>query len=487
MKALPLLLVALGCLGACVLPVPQPPAAEKPSLTSFSFSTPNIQGEIDQVSGCIGIEVPTGTDVTALVAVFTATGSGVTVAGVQQASGQTVNDFSSPLDYRACAADGTFTAYTVSVSCAAPPSSDKDITSFAFLQPGSEGVVDQEARAIQVTVPHDTDLSSLIAVFATTGACVTVDDTEQESGVTVNDFTDPRTYVVAAEDGTICAYLVSVTAAPSAEKSITAFGLSFPAIQGVVDQEARIIRVRAPEGTDLSSLVAIFSTTGMRVSVQGRDQQSGVTANDFRAPVDYVVAAEDGSEASYSVRVSAGIPLLINELDVDQVGTDTAEYIELYAADDVDLTGVVVVLINGGVTPGVEYGRIDLGPLGSLASGAYLVIAGPHVAVPATAVKLTPAGWESSNRIQNGPNDAVMLYDLIGQRVIDTVTYAGVLHRALIVGHVEELDTTEGSAGAPGDSNSFVGSIGRSPNGVDTGHNNTDFRFNTALTPGGPN
>ena len=485
MKSLPLFLVVLF-LAACVPPAPIAPPSANATLSSFSFASPAVNGEIDQGAGTVHVEVPAGTDVTTLVAVFAATGT-VTVGGVAQVSGETANDFSSPVEYRASATDGSCTSYTVSVVKGAPPSAEKALTSFAMTQPAAAGAVDQETHAIHVTMPHGTDLTSLVAVFATTGIRVTVDDTEQQSGITVNDFTEARAYVVHAADGSSCAYTVVVDTAPGTDKTLTSFGLLAPACAGLIDEEARIIRVRAPDGTDLSSLVAVFSATGAHVSVLGREQTSGVTANDFRAPLDYVVTAEDGSQVSYTVRVSAGVPLLINEMDVDQVGTDNAEYVELYAAGDVDLAGIALVLINGGVTPGAEYARIDLGHLGTLAAGAYLVIAGPNVAVPANAMKVTPAGWESSNRIQNGPNDALMVFDTIGDRIIDTVTYAGVLHRALIAGHAAELDATEGSAGAPADSNTLVGSIGRSPNATDTGRNNADFKFNPALTPGGPN
>ncbi len=209
--------------------------------------------------------------------------------------------------------------------------------------------------------------------------------------------------------------------------------------------------------------------------------------NDFSSPVEYEVVAEDGSSCRYTVVVTDRIGLLVNELDVDQVGVDNAEYIELLAVEDVDPWGIVVVLIHGGVTPGTEYARIDLSSLGSIEQGTYVVIAGPLVPVPPTAVKYTPPGWELTNRIQNGPSDAVMVWDTIGRKVVDTVTYAGVLHRAVIEGEAAELDATEGSAGAPADSNSVTGSLSRSPNGQDTGQNGVDFRFVSALTPGGPN
>jgi hypothetical protein len=487
MKETTFLLVVMMCLAACSPPVPQTGPAGEAELTSFSLLVPDVDGVIDQGEGTVSIEVPSGTDLTDLVAVFTATGTGVTVGGVPQVSGLTAHDFTLPVDYEAVAADGFCTRYTVSVSCAAPLGTDKAITTFSFLHVDATGVVDQTAHSITVSVPHGTDITSLIAVFETSGVRVMLDDTEQETGVTVNDFTDPRTYVVVAEDGTTCAYALSVRIAPGAEKSITSFRLVPPDVQGIIDQETRIIRVRAPEGTDLSSLVAVFSTTGARVSVQGREQESGVTVNDFRSPVDYVVAAEDGSESSYTVRVSAGVPLLINELDVDQPGTDTSEYIELYAAGGVDCVGIALVLINGGATPGVEYARINLDPVGDLAAGSCLVIAGSNVTVPSPGLRYTPPGWESSNRIQNGPHDAVMLFDTIGQRILDTVTYAGVLHRALIAGCSAELDATEGSAGAPADSNTVAGSIGRTPNATDTGNNNLDLKWNAALSPGAPN
>jgi hypothetical protein len=169
------------------------------------------------------------------------------------------------------------------------------------------------------------------------------------------------------------------------------------------------------------------------------------------------------------------------------VGLDTAEFVELLALDNVDLWGIVVVLLNGGVTPGQEYARIDLSSLGSLAAGTFLVFAGPAVQVPAIALKYTPPGWESSNRIQNGPSDAVLLWDTVARKVVDTVSYAGVLHRALIAGEAAEVDATEGTTGAPADSNSAPGSIGRSPNGQDTGQNALDFRFSSQITPGLPN
>jgi hypothetical protein len=486
----PFVAAALAC--ACVLSCgvpglsPAPRGSEK-SITAFSFVNPPASGSIDQEGHAIQVEVPAGTDITSLVAVFTTTGARVAVADREQQSGDTPNDFSAPLSYVVTAEDESTVSYQVAVHVAPPVSAEKAISAFSICAPPAVGVIDAADRTITVTVPRATDLGALVAEYVTTGVRVQVDDTEQVSGVTVNDFSDPLPYTVIAEDGSTACYAVTVTALPGSKKELTAFSIAGMQSASAIDAEQRIVRVRVPEGTDPGHLVAEFVTTGAAVMVDGREQESGVTANDFTRPVVYRVTAEDGSAADWSVRVASSFALLVNEIDADQVGTDNAEYIELIARAETDLGGLVVVMLNGGVTPGQEYARIDLGPAGSLPAGGYLVIAGPNVPVPPGAVKLTPAGWEFSNRIQNGPSDAIMLFDTIGNRVIDTVSYNGSLHRAVLAGDATERDATEGSAGAPADSNTTLGSLARVPDGQDTGQNGVDFMFTAKPTPGAPN
>ena len=488
MKAIIVLLVLLASLDGCgVRDDAQEGTCADKVMLSFSFTQPPAPGEIDQRAGTILVPVPAGTTVTALAAAFTTTGEKVTVDGAPQVSGISVNDFASPVVYVVHARDGSSASYVVTVSPAEPLSAEKAIASFAFRSPQVAGVVDQHAHAIRVDVPCGTDVTSLVAVFATRGVRVFVDDTEQESGVTINDFTAPQPYVVTAEDGSRACYLVTVVPAPSSRKSITSFAITAPPAAGMIDEDARVIRVRVPADTDRGSLVARFATTGSVVSVDGIRQDSGVTPNDFSAPVSYAVTAEDGSAASYEVRVTGAFSLVVSELDVDQPGADAAEFVKLYAPAEVDLAGLALVLLNGGVSPGQEYARVDLTAIGELAAGSYLVIAGPNVFPDPSAVKYEPKGWDLSNRIQNGPGDAVMIYDFFAHRVIDTVSYNGVLRRAIVTGESAEVDATEGAAGAPADTGTAAGSIARSPDAQDSGQNGADFRFSPTLTPGGPN
>jgi hypothetical protein len=195
---------------------------------------------------------------------------------------------------------------------AANPLPDKEITAFSFdgITPAAVGVIDETAHTIAVDVPAGTDVTALVATFTHTGRIVTLvpSDLLQESGVTANDFTDPVTYRVEAWDTTHQEYVVTVTkAVPSSAKAITAFsfqGLKPPAI-GVIRERTHSIRVSAPRGTNVRALVATFTTTGASVWVGGVQQQSGVTANDFRTAVRYMVEAADQSLQGYLVTVVA--------------------------------------------------------------------------------------------------------------------------------------------------------------------------------------
>ena len=90
--------------------------------------------------------------------------------------------------------------------------------------------------------------------------------------------------------------------------------------------------------------------------------------------------SRDGTTTKMST-LAVGMHPVINEVDYDQPGTDTAEFVELYNpfATPVDLTGLALVFATG---TNADYMRVPLS--GSLAAGAYLVIGvGGTIALPA--------------------------------------------------------------------------------------------------------
>jgi len=102
------------------------------------------------------------------------------------------------------------------------PSSDKSITSFAIPgQVGKTTITSTSATigAIALTMPYGTDVTRLIPTIAVSANAVV----SPASGV-VQDFTNPVTYTVTAQDGSTKTYKVTVTAtkdAPVGSYSIT--------------------------------------------------------------------------------------------------------------------------------------------------------------------------------------------------------------------------------------------------------------------------
>ncbi len=97
----------------------------------------------------------------------------------------------------------------------------------------------------------------------------------------------------------------------SSEKEITAFSITaiepnttlsvkFPGSINGTD-----INVIVPAGTDVTAIVATFTTSGTSVAVGGAAQASGTTVNNFTNPVTYTVTAENGTAQDYTVSVNA--------------------------------------------------------------------------------------------------------------------------------------------------------------------------------------
>lgn len=97
---------------------------------------------------------------------------------------------------------------------------------------------------------------------------------------------------------------VDFAGAASSDKAFTSFYFTSPAATGTINESAKTISVIVPYGTDVTSLVAWFTTTGATVKVYGLAQTSGTTSQNFTIPVPYVVWAADNSAVSYVVTVT---------------------------------------------------------------------------------------------------------------------------------------------------------------------------------------
>ena len=154
--------------------------------------------------------------------------------------------------------------------------------------------------------------------------------------------------------------------------------------------------------------------------------------------------------------------LKINEIDYDQPGTDTMEYVELYnsATTPINLDTYSLQLVNGANAGAAVYATVDL-PNIDLAPGGFYVICANSAAVTNCALDANGAG--TTDWFQNGAPDALALLD--GTTIVDAVSYEG-----SVPGYTEGQGITTGeSSSAPNLS------LGRCPDGTDTNNNNVDF------------
>ncbi len=251
------------------------------------------------------------------------------------------------------------------------------------------------------------------------------------------------------------------------------------------------LSVPAPATGATVTLVSDISGAVFPSTVELVENQQTATF-DFLAPAveatGTLTASLPGApDATVDITVPPPAPgtLIINEVDYDSVGTDAAEYVELYNPGDlpVSLTGKQLILVNGESTPaGMQYRTVDLGT-NELAAGAYLVVRAPSVVVAGGAITVD---WGTSDQIQNGP-DGLFIWDSVNMVVLDKLSYEGAVSTTMPNDPAVALSLVEGTRSSLVDSNTIAGSFSRIPNGIDTNDAESDWAFTTCLSAGRAN
>lgn len=220
-----------------------------------------------------------------------------------------------------------------------------EISSFTFADPDVTGVISQDEKTISVTVPSGTDLTSLKPSVVHNGASVSPASGQAQ------DFTNPVTYTVTANDGTTQSYKVSVKTTAGSSKEITSFSFSNPAATGLIDDTAKTITLTVPSDTDVTALVPSVVHTGKEIS-----PASG-QAQDFTSPVIYTVTAEDGSTQAYTVSVNKELSsskaissFKFEDIGVDAVISEAEATITASVAYGTDVTDLVPSVVHNGTS-----------------------------------------------------------------------------------------------------------------------------------------
>jgi hypothetical protein len=139
------------------------PGNEK-AFTAFGFTAASNAALLSDVAGTVSgstvsATVPYGTDVSALVATFTASGTAIAVGGTAQISGTTANDFTSSVTYTVTAEDSSTQDYTVTITIAIAAAEGAGFGSASSL--GDTGVLTLPESAQNLTMIYANGSTSI--------------------------------------------------------------------------------------------------------------------------------------------------------------------------------------------------------------------------------------------------------------------------------------------------------------------------------------
>ena len=165
----------------------------------LEFKVDSVYGTVDEDNKMVRLDFPAGTDVTHLTPTIIISN----YATIEPKSGVT-QDFTNPVYYTVTAMSGATSQYMVE-AIVHDADNEKSILSFRFDALDEDGIIDEVARRISFVLPAETDVTQLVpTIEVSEGATV-----EPASGV-AQDFTNPVTYTVTAQNGTTAAYTVMV-------------------------------------------------------------------------------------------------------------------------------------------------------------------------------------------------------------------------------------------------------------------------------------
>ena len=292
-----------------------------PVFEFLTFSVPNqvLSSTINSEQRTVTNQVPFKADRSALIADFTLTnGAEARVGSIVQTSGITSNDFSNPVTYILTDPDQTVTyEWTVTIT-EAEPRTGTDFIIFSIPGQAQPAEISLNEHTITLLVPFNSDVSSATPTFSVSeGAVVQANSATQTSGISTIDLSQPVTYTVIAEDGIRQEWLVTVNEVP-ANTGTDFLQYSFDDQVGStqIDPENHTINIFVLSDTDRSALIADFQLSpGASVQINGLEQISGVTINDFNQPLTYVITAQDGvTVQEWIVTVTPRVQVRVNAI-----------------------------------------------------------------------------------------------------------------------------------------------------------------------------
>jgi hypothetical protein len=200
------------------------------------------------------------------------------------------------------AEDGeTMKYYKVRVSDNA--SDEAEIISFTVSGIAAPAEINSAEGTVSVNVLFGTNVTSLVpTIVISNGATI-----DPASGV-AQDFTSPVVYTVTAENTTTTKeWTVTVTVLPASNQAeILTFSFAAQSAPATINTESATVNISVVYGTNVTSLSPTITVSPFAGIVPA----SGVSQN-FSAPVQYTVTAQDGTEKVWTVTVTISDPVIV--------------------------------------------------------------------------------------------------------------------------------------------------------------------------------
>jgi hypothetical protein len=269
-------------------------ASTHAEIESFTISGQK-SSSINMQNTTINVVMPYGFDKSNLVPTFSLSpGAYVRVFGALQNSGVSLHNFNNLVTYTVYAENRTIQKnWTVTVENA--KNSACAIESFSIPGYTKKVSIDRVRKTVFVKVYSSSELSDLPVQFRLSqGATAWIGSDQQRSNAGTVNFTQPVIYKIIAEDGlTYSQWKVTVEKVNN-QADILSFALPEMSNSSVFDTVNRNIQVEVKYGQPLNSIPALFQlSANARAIVNGVEQISGLSVNDFTTPVIYNVVAED--------------------------------------------------------------------------------------------------------------------------------------------------------------------------------------------------
>ncbi|MEL6561550.1 MAG: BspA family leucine-rich repeat surface protein, partial [Bacteroidota bacterium] len=230
-----------------------------------------------------------------------------------------------------------------------------DIVSFTFAEQGSNtSSINTANHTVTVEVEAGSDITSLVPdITVSNGATIS-----PASGVAQN-FTNPFTYTVTSQDGSITqAWVVTVSVETlNNETDFISFTIPERRSDAVINSSDHTISAEVLNGTDVTKLQPTFTLSDGATSTPVSGSEV-----DFTNPVNYSITAEDGTTTqTWVVTVTESQETSSNQTDilsfelVSQVSPTIIDFdnhtVEAFASNGTDLTALSpTIALSAGAT-----------------------------------------------------------------------------------------------------------------------------------------